>query len=71
MDLAGLSDDASIAESARLLQRIPPWHFVYDSNSQRWRPSSAAFDNDSDDTPMSVMIESIVVDSGRLPDAVL
>lgn len=65
-------DDLSITDAASLWRRIPPWHFVYDSNLQRWRPSSAAFDNDPDGAPMSVLLEEIVVAAGRVaPDCLI
>jgi hypothetical protein len=55
------TDDPSIGDSMRLWRRIPPWHFVYDANLQRWRPSSSAFDNDPDGHPMSVILEEMVL----------
>lgn len=39
------ADDASIEDDERLLRRVHPDHMVYDENRQRWRPSSAAFDD--------------------------
>jgi hypothetical protein len=64
-------DDSSIADSASLWRRIPPWHFVYDANLQRWRPSSAAFENDPDGKPMSVILGDLVLAAGRELEAVL
>ena len=60
-------NDLSIADAARLWRRIPPWHFVFDGNLQRWRPSSAAFDNDPDGSPMSALLEELVLARGRSP----
>src|SRR5437879_3690071 len=65
MDKGQYTDDASIADTARLWRRIPPWHFIYDANLERWRPSSAVFDNDPDGGPMSVLLEDVVITSGR------
>lgn len=50
------SDDPTISDEAELWRRIPPWHFVRDENTQRVRPSSAAFDDHPDGSPMSVLI---------------
>jgi len=49
-------DDATIPDEADLWRRIPPWHFVLDQNSGQIRPSSAAFDNDPNGSPMSVVL---------------
>src|SRR3954453_17204354 len=61
----GYTDDLSIGDSNYLWRRIPPWHFVYDENLLRWRPSSAAFDNDPDGGPMSVVLAEVLLASGR------
>ncbi len=61
----GLTDDSTIGDEAALWRRVPPWHFVYDANLGRWRPSSAAFDNDPDGHPMSVVLGDQVVSEGR------
>jgi hypothetical protein len=67
MDQSGYTDDPSIPNSARLWRRIPPWHIVYDQNLGR----SAAFDNDPDNHPMSVILEDDVQAAGRDPHSVL
>ena len=64
-------DDVSLADGASLWRRIPPWHLIYDANLDRWRPSSAAFDNDPDGGPMSVVVGDIALAAGRNPDTVL
>jgi hypothetical protein len=61
------SDDVSIPDDAVLWRRIPPWHVTYDWRQQRWRPSSAAFEDDPDGHPMSVVIGG----TGRNPRDVL
>jgi hypothetical protein len=50
------SDDPSIPDDAELWRRIPPWHFVDDENLRQIRPSSAAFEDDPDGSPMSVIL---------------
>ena len=52
---ANYADDPTILDSADLWRRIPPWHFVNDENSGQIRPSSAAFEDDPDGSPMSVV----------------
>jgi hypothetical protein len=64
-------DDSTVADGTSLWRRIPPWHIIYDANIQRWRPSSAAFDNDPDGQPMSVILSEILLAAGRKPDTVL
>jgi hypothetical protein len=64
-------DDSSLADGVSLWRRIPPWHLIYDSNRQGWRPSSAAFENDPDGGPMSVVVGDLVLAAGREPETVL
>jgi hypothetical protein len=64
-------DVSSLADDVSLWRRILPWHLIYDSNRQGWRPSSAAFDNDCDGGPMSVVLGDVVLAAGRKPDTVL
>ena len=52
----GFTDDPTIPDNAILWRWIPPWHFTYDRRERRWRPSSAAFEDDPDGDPMSVVI---------------
>ena len=47
-------DDAGIRDDGQMLRRIPPFHIVSDESLGRLRPSSAAFDDDRDGSPMSV-----------------
>ncbi len=56
MSLENYLDDSSVADESSLWRRIPPIHFVDDENTGKKRPSSAAFDNDKDGDPMSVVI---------------
>jgi hypothetical protein len=64
-------DDASISNSTNLLRRIPVWHVYFDQNLGRWRPSSAAFEDDSDTDPMSVYLSSVLTIENRQPSSVL
>lgn len=65
-------DDPSIEDEDRLWRRISPQHIVMDHNSGRERPSSAAFtDSRRTQTPMSVYIEKLVIESGRTHEDVM
>jgi hypothetical protein len=50
------SDDPTIPDEADLWRRIPPWHFVTGQMTGEVRPTSAAFDDDRDGSPMSVVL---------------
>ena len=52
----GPLDDPSISDDAELWRRIPPWHFYRDEKLGRVRPSKAAFEDDGDGSPMSVVL---------------
>jgi len=67
----GFCDDPTILDGAALWRRIPPWHFVTDQNLGVVRPSSAAFENDPDDSPMSVFLAEIIEEAGRTADDTL
>lgn len=64
-------DDPTIGHEAPLWRRVPPRHFVFDENRGAWRPSSAAFDDHPNGTPMSVVLGQEVLDAGRSPESVL
>ena len=59
-------DDPAVAECVALLRRIPPGpHFqFFDQNLARWRPSSAAFEDDDDGDPMSVYRRDVIETEG-------
>lgn len=63
-------DDRTVSDGVALLRRIPPRHFYFDETLNRRRPSSAAFEDDSDGDPMSVyrgdVIESEAGDIRRV-----
>ncbi|HUY37004.1 MAG TPA: hypothetical protein VMV69_30075 [Pirellulales bacterium] len=67
----GLNDDPSIADSEALWRRIPPTHCVLDRNLGRVRPSSAAFENHPNGSPMSVVLGKEVIAAGRDAESVL
>jgi hypothetical protein len=50
-------------------RRIPPRHFVVKEG--RSRPSGGAFEDDTDDEPVSVVLASLVISDGRPPESVL
>ncbi len=64
-------DDPSIPNATELLRRIPPWHVHFDANENRLRPSSAAFEDDGDDDPMSAYLSSVLAAESREPSTVL
>lgn len=64
-------DDPNIPDDAELWRRVPPYLCVPDGNSGRIRPSSAAFSDSSDGTPMSVDLAKIVLANGGDPTTTL
>jgi hypothetical protein len=54
MEPTEYTDDLNIGNEANLWRRIPPWHFFFDENLGRTRPSKAAFEDDDSGHPMSV-----------------
>lgn len=71
MGSSGYSDDVSISNDTQLWRRVAPQHIVPDENTGRRRPSSAAFGDHPNGSPMSVMIGDTVMQSGRGPNDVL
>ena len=59
------ADDPKIDDGAELWRRIPSWHVVYDQNLERLRPSSAAFEDHPNGSPMSVILGDDVLRDGR------
>src|ERR1700674_870735 len=64
-------DDPTIKDDTSLLRRIPPWHRFFDQNENRWRPSSAAFEDDDEGDPMSVYLSTVLLRENREPSVVL
>lgn len=60
-------DDPSVLDSENLWRRIHPAHIVPDANRGSLRPSSAAFGDSEDGSPMSVYLSSLVQQSDRRP----
>ena len=65
MDWEGLTDDGTIPTDAELWRRIHPDWVVRDENVDALRVSSAAFDNSRDGSPTSVLLATIVRETGR------
>lgn len=65
------TDDATITDLASLWRRIHPEQIIFDQSLMFWRPSSAAFDDSPDTSPMSVTLAEEVVKSGRRAEDVL
>jgi hypothetical protein len=57
-------DDPDIQDGHEMLRRIPPWHIVADANSGFRRPSSAAFEDDNDGSPMSMYRRTVIDATG-------
>ena len=68
------TDDETIEDSTLLLRRIPinpRLHIIWDNNTKSWLPSSAAFENHPNGTPMSVVLEDVLKELGRPLDSAL
>ncbi|MFW6169793.1 MAG: hypothetical protein ACODAD_04825 [Planctomycetota bacterium] len=64
-------DDPTIADDSPLWRRIAPQQVIYDENLGRHRPTSDAFQNHRNGSPMSVVLGQDVLDAGRNPESVL
>lgn len=64
-------DDAAVTDETLLFRRIPPKHVYFDENENRFRPSSAAFEDDGDGDPMSAHLSSVLVAEAREPVTLL
>jgi hypothetical protein len=60
-------DDPTIANDANLWRRVPPAWIVRDENRGGYRPSSQAFHDSQDGSPMSVLISETMAADGRGP----
>jgi hypothetical protein len=65
------SDDPTIQDAAVLWRRIRPDQIVRDDNLNRLRPSTGAFEDCSNDTPMSVQLAEIVLQGGGSSEAAI
>jgi len=71
MNEAAPPDDPTIADDAVLWRRVPRHHFIPDQNLGRMRPTSAAFEDHPNGSPMSVLLQDLVLASGRTAESVL
>lgn len=74
MNYVGLEDDPTIPDGCELLRRIPlrrGINIIWDHNLQRWRPSSASFEDHHSGSPMSVVLWTVLEEDGRSPADVL
>jgi hypothetical protein len=71
MGVRNQADDSSIANEWSLWRRIPLYHVIFDDNLRRFRPTSAAFDDDPDGSSTSVVLGELVFAGGRGPNEVL
>lgn len=66
-----LEDDATIPDTSDLWRRIHPTWIIYDENLKSWRPTTQAFNDDSEGGPMSVVLAPEVLASGRTSKDIL
>jgi len=59
------ADDPSIRNCSELWRRVHPTHFIFDQNLGRMRPTSQAFTDSKDGTPMSVLQARVVAATNR------
>jgi len=64
-------DDSSIPFDEILLRRIPGSWTVWDDNKNDVRPSSQAFSDHPDGTPMSVFLAGELTAAGQRPETIL
>jgi len=71
MILESLVDDTTIKDDEDLWRRIHPNWIVMDENAGARRVSSAAFDDSLDGTPLSVLLEKVVIETDRTAEDVM
>jgi len=67
-------NDDSVSDDTLLLRRIPSrpkLTIIWDSNLGCWRPSSAAFEDHKNGSPMSIVLEDTLIELGRALDSAL
>jgi hypothetical protein len=57
-------DDPDIQDGDQMLRRVPPKQIIFDQNMGRLRPSSATFEDDEDDSPMSMYRRTVIDATG-------
>lgn len=71
------SDDKTIDDETLLYRRImnqpnpPVSQIIWDANEKCWRPSSAAFTDHPNGSPMSIALGDTLEEQGLTPDSVL
>ncbi|MEW8691415.1 MAG: hypothetical protein AB2535_10025 [Candidatus Thiodiazotropha endolucinida] len=68
------TDDETIDNETLLLRRVPSTPkltIIWDSNLNTWRPSSAAFDNHPNGSPMSIVLSDTLDETERPYESVL
>jgi hypothetical protein len=64
-------DDPNISDDVRLFRRLPREWVIRDDNLNCFRPSSQAFNDSQDGSPMSVFREDVLISEHREPTSVL
>jgi hypothetical protein len=70
-------DDETISDDTLLYRRVlnqadpPVRQIIWDDNNKRWRPSSVAFDDHRDGSPMSIAIDDTLRELKMCPESVL
>lgn len=64
-------DDLTIEDQDELLRRIFPGWWIFDKNLGSLRPTSQAFKNHRDGSPMSVYLQKELDEHGLNPESVL
>ena len=64
-------DDPAISDDENLWRRVHHKHIINDENRGRVRPTSAAFRDSSDGSPMSALRAKVVNETARRPEDVL
>ena len=64
-------DDPTVEDDSPLWRRIAPKQVIYDDNLGCYRPTSDAFQDHRNGTPMSVILGQDVLDDGRGAESVL
>ena len=67
----GYTDDPTIENDEVLLRRVPHWHYYFDKNLGRRRPSSAAFEDHPNGSPMSAHLASVLEVKGLSVESIL
>lgn len=63
MNLGTVTDDSTIRNDEVIWRRVHEYQVVYDDNLKRKRPSSASFNQDGKENPVSVYIASEAISS--------